>query len=506
MAAWKPGISKTLASNLSSLVLSVLSSALMLFIAQLLLGNVSYGIPLLIPGIILAVIRESGILWNMLTAFSAILTYYGLYWFLGGHEEMPLAFLLISGVCMLGTALITGMITARERKQLRTHVEQTTQDKLVADINTHLLTAATESELYTLTLRYLYDITQRPSAFYSNGDQGLSCVASYPEGLIMYPTELEAAKRAFETNRRVGFGTEEFTNSSFLYFPIHSDDAALAVVAILCDPGKPADRNLTQTLEMIFIRVGVALDKQRLARKHQNALIEKELERIRSDFLRAISHDFRTPLTGIIGACSALNEEGVELDYHSKKELINSIGEEAAWLLRMVENLLSVTRVGSSGPKLNKSMEPIEELLAETLERTRKRFPAVELHMIQPAEFLMIPMDPTLILQVLMNLIENAVKYSGDKSMVDVVVSDEDHCVSFLVRDYGKGLAPDKLDHLFVPASFRAGDSAHGMGLGLSICRSVIVAHGGEIEGKNGENGGAVFTFTLPKEDVHEQQ
>lgn len=116
--------------------------------------------------------------------------------------------------------------------------------------------------------------------------------------------------------------------------------------------------------------------------------MEKELERMRSDFLRSISHDLRTPLTGIIGACSALNQEDVALDDAARRDLIQSVGEEAAWLLRMVENLLSVTRVGSSGPKLNKSCEPIEEVLLETLEKRAAAFPMQRSQLCSPPNFL----------------------------------------------------------------------------------------------------------------------
>ena len=221
----------------------------------------------------------------------------------------------------------------------------------------------------------------------------------------------------------------------------------------------------------------------------------------RTQMLAGVSHDLRTPLTGIIGACSALNQEDVALDEAARRDLIQSVGEEAAWLLRIVENLLSVTRVGASGPKLNKSCEPIEEILSETLEKARGRFPDAEIAVTPPAEFLMVPMDPTLIVQVLMNLIENAVKYSGSAARIDLIAEDGDAFVSFTVRDYGRGLSQEDLSTLFEPSARRAGDSTHGMGLGLSICKSIIQAHGGEIYGRNGDPCGAVFTLTLPKED-----
>ena len=155
---------------------------------------------------------------------------------------------------------------------------------------------------------------------------------------------------------------------------------------------------------MLLFHIGAALERFALMRQEQSVRMEKELEQMRSDFLRSISHDLRTPLTGIISACSALNQPDVPLDERARRELIQSVGEEASWLMRVVENLLSVTRVGASAPRLHKSCEPVEEVLGEVLEKARGRFPDAHIHVTAPAEFLMVPMDPMLIVQVLMNL------------------------------------------------------------------------------------------------------
>ena len=231
-----------------------------------------------------------------------------------------------------------------------------------------------------------------------------------------------------------------------------------------------------------------------------------DIAAMRSDFLRSISHDFRTPLTGIIGACSMLNgSNDIVLDIRSRQELVESINGEAEWLMRTVENLLSVTRVGSNGPKLNKSPEPIEEILSTVLDKAASRFPQAEFIVKQPDDFIMIPVDPVLIVQVLMNLIENAVKYSGNSSGIELSAADNNKYVIFSVRDHGHGMKQETLSTLFEPSACRSGDSTHGMGLGLSICKSIVAAHGGMIEGHNAESGGAVFMIHLPKENNNEQ-
>ncbi len=496
MESGKRHMPRSLARDLRALMLSLISAVIVFICAQF-TKNIYFGIPLLIPVAVLAGRAQTGALWNITTVLASLLMYATLA-LAAGNPASPV-YLLVSAVGLVTASLITGRLTARMREQQNAHREQSYREKLVSEINLHLLTAASAEDLYRLTLRHLFDVSGRASAFYVPDEEGFRAAESFPSGLILYPTELAAAKAAFESGRYTGFGTDSFTHSAFRYIPVKVREETLAVVGILCDCAAPPDPYMMQTVEMILVRAGVALEKQRLTMQNRRAEMEKELERMRSDFLRAISHDFRSPLTGIIGACSALEGSGVTLDEKAKRELIDSIGEEAAWLLRMVENLLSVTRVGPSGPDLKKSLEPVEEVIGEAIERAHKRFPRAELHAQQPDELIMIPMDPMMIVQVLMNLIENAARYSGEEGRIDIIVRDGENDVTFYVRDYGRGLSEDKLGTLFKPAAAKTGDSRHGMGLGLSICRSVIRAHGGEIEGGNSEDGGAVFSFTLPK-------
>jgi len=138
------------------------------------------------------------------------------------------------------------------------------------------------------------------------------------------------------------------------------------------------------------------------------------------------------------------------------------------------------------------------------LEKARARFPQAEILLTQPAELLLLPMDPMLMVQVLTNLIENAVKFAEEDHRIEVTVEEQAETVTISVRDYGRGLSPAALDNLFEPINHHEGDSNHGMGLGLSICKSIIRAHGGTIEGRNREDRGAEFIVTLPKEETYE--
>lgn len=238
--------------------------------------------------------------------------------------------------------------------------------------------------------------------------------------------------------------------------------------------------------------------------------IEKEKEKMRSNLLRAISHDLRTPLTGMIGASATYLEAKDYLDEKEKDQLILGIQEDAHWLLNMVENLLSVTRIQNDGSgeeaHVKKTPEPLEEVVAEAMQRFHKRYPESVVNVKIPDEFVMVPMDPTLIEQVIMNLLENAWVHSGEKAPVDFYIRQEEKNVVFYVRDYGKGIESERMDHLFDGcAGSKDHESRKGMGIGLSICKTIVLAHKGEIHAKNHEDG-AEFSFSLPIENDLEEK
>ena len=495
--------SDRLAQNLWAMALAAISSVLAFLFAQLVAKNPLMGLPLLLPVILFAFINRNGTLWSVITAACTLFVFSALDMVFNPiHRTIPVELLLVFSIFYLGTVAASGWFSAIARRQQHYYKEQSTLDALISEINTHLLTAATKEELYQLTLRHLYRLTTRSASLYVCNDAGqLSHIASYPPGLILYPTEKDAAYEAFRLGIRTGFGTPYFDHSSFCYLPLLTSNETVGVVGILTNPQSPMNPRLISTIQLMLVRVAVALEKQKLSEQHQNALMDKELEQMRSDFLRAISHDFRTPLTGIISACSALIQEEVVLGEPVRQQLIQSIEQEAQWLMRMVENLLSVTRTEMRGVKLDRSLEPVEEVLSTTLEKAVGRFPNIALKLSQPAEFIMIPMNPMLIVQVLMNLIENAVKYAPGSDHIDLIVTADEKDVYLTVRDYGSGFTAEDPNQLFVPSVRKAGDSKLGMGQGLSICRSVIRAHGGDITAKNCPDGGSAFTFSLPREE-----
>ena len=236
---------------------------------------------------------------------------------------------------------------------------------------------------------------------------------------------------------------------------------------------------------------------------------EAEREKIHSNLLRAVSHDIRTPLTGIVGATNVLLEQDDVLTPQQRRELLKNANEEAQWLIHIVENLLSITRIGAGeDARVTKTPEAAEEVIEGAVGKFRRQYPQIDVRVELPEEFFLVPMDPLLIQQVMTNLLENAAVHGVTTTRVVVSLEKRGKWARFTVCDNGRGIPEGRLHNLFDGTqSAQKGDSTRSMGIGLSVCKTVVAAHCGKIKGENIKGGGARFTVDLPlEEDEHEDQ
>lgn len=229
---------------------------------------------------------------------------------------------------------------------------------------------------------------------------------------------------------------------------------------------------------------------------------DAEKERMRGNLLRAVSHDLRTPLTSIYGACSAMIDNYDALPKEKQLKLLSDIRGDAQWLNRMVENLLSVTRVDADSVRLSKNSTVLEELIDALLVKFRKHYPQQRVTVQIPEDFVSIPMDAVLIEQVLMNLLENAVFHAHGMQNLWLSVQIVGNKAVFSVADDGCGISPERMSHLFTGLLDSKIDSTrNNMGIGLSVCSTIVKAHGGGIQAANRPEGGAIFQFALELEE-----
>ncbi len=245
--------------------------------------------------------------------------------------------------------------------------------------------------------------------------------------------------------------------------------------------------------------------------KRQEAMrAEAEMERMRANLLRAVSHDLRTPLTTIYGSSCALRENRELLSPQQTDDMLRGIQEDSQWLVRMVENLLSVTRIDTGRVRINMTSTALDELVDSVVVKFRKRYPDQKVELVLPQELVMIPMDPMLVQQVLINILENAVQHGTGLTWLELRVELDGADAVFSVSDNGCGIPEPRLPHLFTGVyqpEDRPADHAKGnAGIGLSVCATIIRAHGGSIQAENRTQGGARFWFTLKTEEFGDEQ
>lgn len=237
-------------------------------------------------------------------------------------------------------------------------------------------------------------------------------------------------------------------------------------------------------------------------KQHEKFKLENEKEKMSYNLLRAISHDLRTPLTSIIGIINTIIENHEVIEQDERIGLLQDAKEDAEWLVRLVENTLLVTKMSSNGAHLHMQDEVVEEIVSEAVQKFHKHFPDQKIHVKVPEEYLIVPMDGMLIEEVLTNLMENSVKHSKGFKRIDVEVTKEVNNALFTVKDYGCGFKQEELSsllegHIFSSAA-KNSDGSKNMGIGLSLCNTIVKAHNGIMSVKNAEDRGAIVTFTLP--------
>lgn len=295
-----------------------------------------------------------------------------------------------------------------------------------------------------------------------------------------------------------------FTNG-YLYGVLASIVAVIGVNYIFTYPYFQVNFTITGYPLTFFVMLSVAIFISALTTqiKHQEQMrLDVEKEKVRSNLLRAISHDIRTPLTSIAGAAAGIIDNKDKLSEDQEIELLSNIKEESIWMIRMVENLLSITRINDEQASLSTVDELVEDVISSAVVKFSKRFPDTDISVDIPKEMLLVPMDSILIEQVLINLMENAVIHGITTTRLCLTVKTTEDSAVFSVEDNGQGidehLLPDIFQGMLNTQSGRSSDNKRNMGMGLSVCQAIITAHHGTMKAENVPNGGAKISFSLP--------
>jgi len=282
--------------------------------------------------------------------------------------------------------------------------------------------------------------------------------------------------------------------------PLKGVSRIVGVMAILPSPqGETLKTDQQHLLDLFANQTALAIERNLSQNAADDARMQMETEEMRSSLLSAVSHDLRTPLASITGAATTLRSQSDKLAPQVRDELLESISEEALRLSRLVGNLLDMTRL-ESGVELRRDLYPLEEIVGSALQRLEPQLAGRDMLVSLPEDLPLVNADDVLLGQVLVNLIENATKYSPPASAIEIAAQAVAGAVQLEVRDRGPGFAPGEEKRLFEKFYRGQSEGVRGAGLGLAICRAIVVAHRGSIEALHRPGGGAIFRIRLPLE------
>ncbi len=404
---------------------------------------------------------------------------------------------------MLVIALVMSRLTARIREQAEAARAREERTASLYAMSRELAAMPEEEALAGVVIRHLRNTFTAESAILLPDESGRLALAPASPAAPLDDKELGVARWAFDHGAAAGLGTSTLPSARAMYVPLVTSGRTVGVLGI-----QPADvRRLQepvqrQLLEAFAGQVAVAVERTSLARRNQESKLAIEAERLRTSLLSSLSHDLRTPLASIQGAASTL-VNGDELSPPARRELAAGILHEADRMGRLIRNLLDMVRLESGMLQVQKEWYPLEEVVGVALIRLDDRLAGHPVRTTLPADLPLLPMDGLLMEQVLINLLENAIKHTPTGTAIDITASVGPAAVTVEVADRGRGI-PEGQEELIFDKFHRLPtiDAEGGSGLGLAICRGIVQAHGGRIWVTNREGGGAAFRFTVPLGDA----
>ena len=417
---------------------------------------------------------------------------------------------------MFAAAILSSSLTSRIKAQSVLTANKAYQTEVLLSTSQLLQKAEDREAILNVMLQQLSRLLEHSVLCYSRAGGRLS------GGPVLYeidgddgfsrvdlPGEKEAAEWAGMNGKHAGRSTRRWPQAKCLYMAIRSGNRVWAVAGIRADNAPSIDAFRKNLMISILDECALAIEKDQMTREKQRMEESARQETLRANLLRAVSHDLRTPLTSISGNAAILLEDPGDLDDSRKKALAASIYDDAIWLNGLVENLLTVTRTENGAMKLNLQPEMVSDAIEDALRHLDRNASRRRIVTELQDDLLMAEMDSALIVQVLINLINNAVKYTPEDTKITIGAKAEAPMVVLWVEDEGSGIPegdPDKVFEMFYTGVKRSPDSRRGIGLGLALCRSIVQAHGGEITVQNICPHGARFRFTLPIAEVKEYE
>ena len=418
----------------------------------------------------------------------------------------------ITFVVMFTAALLTSTLAAKLKAHAQLSARDAYRAKLLFDMNRQLQKAETPEEVYQMTATQIQKLMQRDVLICpAQGDTLLDGIVypvdgSSPHSISEDEQELDVIHWVWQNRRRAGATTETFPKAKRLYFAICTWQQVYGVIGILMEKQTQPDAFTSSILFSILGECALTLESLRNADEKEKAAVLAKNEQLRANLLRSISHDLRTPLTSISGNADTLLHCYDVLDDQTRKQIFSDIYDDAQWLIGLVENLLSITKIANGNVKLHLSDQVVDDIISEALRHIDRRSAEHHITMNCGEIPLLVRVDAGLIMQVLINLVNNAIKYTPAGSTIQITAIQRGNVAEICVSDNGTGIPnelKERVFEMFFTGSNPTSDSRRSLGLGLSLCQVIVHAHHGKMTLKDNLPHGCIFSFTVALSEVN---
>lgn len=428
------------------------------------------------------------------------------YTFLAYDKSYPLTFMV-----MLLSALISGGVAAKLKQHAAKSALSAHRMKLLFDTNQLLQRSHGETEIIDATAGQLAELLKKDIVFFLINDKSLKEGRLYltngDDSNTVNPMP-DSIKAEITQKLRDGVRPESFTAEGWTYYPVNSGDDIMALAGISFGADRPETFD-ESVITAVLGECALALENEKNAREKRENELLAENERLRANLLRSISHDLRTPLTSISGNASNLLSNADSFDRDTRQRIYSDIYDDSMWLINLVENLLAVTRLEDGRMNLHLTSELLDEIINEAISHIDKKRSDHKIVFNMPDDFIIVQADAKLMVQVVINLLDNAVKHTPAGTEIQVEAKKQGDKALLMVKDNGNGISDSNKAHIFdmfFTGDNKPADCRRSLGLGLSLCKSIVEAHNGEISVSDNQPHGTVFTITLPagEVDIHE--
>lgn len=503
--------------NEPTFLVADIAKTLLILGATSLLGLLfySYGvsetniITVYILGVLLTAVMTTRQIYSLVSSAASVLIFNFLFteprFTLEAHDpSYPFTFFV-----MFLAAFVTSNLAVRFKKQARQSARNAYSTKVLFDTNQLLQQADTVQEVISVTTEQLGRLLGRTIVFYGADGEALAAPVVFPAGTesreaYINVNEEAVATWVYKNNKRAGATTETLSNAACLYLAVRDRKTVYGVVGIVMRHN-PLEISEDSIVLSILGECALTLATKEAAKEKEQAALLAKNEQTRANLLRMISHDLRTPLTAISGNASVLLDHSDGLSLEKRQRIYQDIYDDSLWLINLTENILAVTKLKDGTMNIRLKPEIVEDLIAEAVTHIRYKKSDHEIAVIPSDDMALVKVDAHLLVQVIINIVDNAVKYTPTGSHISISSRIVNNQAVVEIADDGPGIADAAKKHIFdmfYTAGIKTADSRRGLGLGLSLCKSIMEVHGGDIAVEDNKPQGTLFRLSLPLEEV----